>query len=354
MFFGLDNQVVWWFGVVENRIDPLKLDRVQVRLFVHHPKEQVLNQKTGNGLKTEDLPWAYVMQPTTSASMDGIGSNHLITEGSHVVGFSRDGNTLNDLVIIGTVGGKPEDPPQDKSKKFGFVDIRTAGEIASSPRYINKELNLDPGYEGQGIPQGRYPQEKWLKESSVNRLRRGEKLDETYIKPKRELRKKGIKNVLGPWDEKPSDYGAQYPYNNVTETECGHTIELDDTKLKERYSFWHGGEAAKGTYFEFDSKGSYTLKCKLDMDFLADSMNFYSKKNIRMTADDSFGLTVDKNISLNAGQSINITAEKGLISLTAVGGLINITSTVVTNITSPVINMNTKLLKVGGTILYAG
>ena len=233
MFFGLDNSMVWFTGVVEDVIDPLKLGRVRVRLHVHHPKSKTVNNKTGDGLATEDLPWAFVMNPITSPALDGIGTTPFLLPGTHVVGFSRDGNKLNDLVIIGTLGGIPVDAP---NIKFGFSDPRTPGELADTPRYDNLQ---------------NYPQSDWLNKSNLNRLHTVTDLHLTYLEDKKKLRKTGIKNILGGWDELPSSYGAKYPYNHVTELECGMVIEMDDTKLNERYGFWHGGMKASGTYFEF-------------------------------------------------------------------------------------------------------
>ena len=57
-------------GCVENRQDPLKLGRCQVRVVGLHNYDK-------SQLKTEDLPWAYPMQPITSAGISGIGHTPL-------------------------------------------------------------------------------------------------------------------------------------------------------------------------------------------------------------------------------------------------------------------------------------
>ena len=83
-FIGFDG-FVWFQGVVENRIDPLKLGRVQVRVLGIHTDEKT-------NIPTADLPWAYPMVPITSASMNGIGDAPVgPVEGTWVVGFFRDG-----------------------------------------------------------------------------------------------------------------------------------------------------------------------------------------------------------------------------------------------------------------------
>jgi uncharacterized protein (DUF2345 family) len=44
---------------------------------------------------------------------------------------------------------------------------------------------------------------------------------------------------VSSWEEPPSGYSAQYPYNRVIETASGHSIELDDTPGGERIMIWH-------------------------------------------------------------------------------------------------------------------
>ena len=64
---------VWWEGVVENRLDPLQMGRVQVRIAGWHPLHKKSSDGNSNFIETKDLPWALVMMPTTSAGMHGIG-----------------------------------------------------------------------------------------------------------------------------------------------------------------------------------------------------------------------------------------------------------------------------------------
>jgi hypothetical protein len=353
----------WFTGVVEDRMDPLEQGRVRVRIFGLHSEEKITNDSTGQGIPTNDLPWAWPMSPITSASMDGIGATPLgPVEGTWVVGFARDGEVMNDLVYIGTIGGKPVDPPADKKGKIGFVDPRTAGEIAESPRFINEEENLDPGYPPKSIPQGRYPQEKWLDESHVNRLARGAKLDETLLKPKKEKRIQGIPTgISGTWSEKASPYGAKYPYNKVFESEAGHVVEFDDTKGKERIHIWFNGKDGKGSYVEFHPDGSIQVKAQGDYyDISVKDRRIYAKQDVSITAKENVKVFSEKggvDISTAIG-SINVKALVGgfnvttvlpinMISATSVG----ITSPII-NATAPIINLNTELLTINGITFY--
>lgn len=94
-------------GVVENRQDPLKLGRCQVRVVGLHTHDKSL-------LPTYNLPWAYPMQPTTSAAMSGIGESPVgPVEGTWVVVMFQDKEQQQPL-ILGTLGGIPQE--------FGAVD----------------------------------------------------------------------------------------------------------------------------------------------------------------------------------------------------------------------------------------
>ena len=52
--------------------------------------------------------------------------------------------------------------------------------------------------------------------------------------------------VTTTWEEPPSAYAAQYPFNRVIETAGGHSIELDDTPGAERITIWH----VNGSYIQ--------------------------------------------------------------------------------------------------------
>ena len=54
-FLGL-NDFVWFIGVVEDRMDPLRLGRVRVRVHGWHSSDT-------STLPTTQLPWAQPIQP---------------------------------------------------------------------------------------------------------------------------------------------------------------------------------------------------------------------------------------------------------------------------------------------------
>jgi len=104
---------VWFIGVVEDVNDPVKVSRVKVRMLSLHTEDKAL-------LPTENLPWAHVMMPATSASISGIGfSPSGLVQGSWVVGFFLDGEEANQPLVIGTWHGIPE---ETADPAMGFND----------------------------------------------------------------------------------------------------------------------------------------------------------------------------------------------------------------------------------------
>lgn len=110
MIINAGNQgFAWFIGVVEDREDPLKLGRLKIRIYNVH------NSDT-NEVTTDDLPWATVLMPVTSAGSSSIGQSPTgIIVGSTVVGFFMDGQDAQLPVVMGTIAGIPKEhdvPPR--------------------------------------------------------------------------------------------------------------------------------------------------------------------------------------------------------------------------------------------------
>ena len=114
-----------YYGVVENRQDPLQLGRCQVRIVGLHTHDKAF-------LPTVDLPWATPVQPITSAAMNGIGQSPIgPVEGTSVVVMFAD-DDLQQPIILGSLGGI--------SSKPGRVDADDAGGLDVQPRLKDIEL----------------------------------------------------------------------------------------------------------------------------------------------------------------------------------------------------------------------
>lgn len=267
-------------GVVENRKDPLSLGRVQVRIFGIHTADK-------SAIPTEDLPFAQVVMPVTSASISGVGRSPTgIVEGSWVFGVLIDEREFQTPVILGTLVGQPAN---EVDANVGFND-------PTGTYPLNDEEISETG------------------ESSVTRLARGEQAHEH---PSLEAKEDG-KDLLGvvegaqapsvnaiddkdrslykrsEWVEPHPRFGGQgdayrpesavseYPYNHVTHTEAGHVLEVDDTPEGERLHVYH----AVGTFIEIQPDGSRVTKVVGDdYEITIGHKKVYVKGSVDITVD---------------------------------------------------------------------
>jgi len=334
-------EFVWWQGVVEDRIDPLKLGRCRVRILGYHTD----NKQEGVGIPTEHLPWATPSQPITSAAMNGIGTTPMgPVEGTWVFGFFRDGKNAQEPVMMSTFGGIPQ---KESVPSKGFND-----------------------------PKGKYPLKThigtknndgtWTGEPDVNRLARGggakvvplkgtlqikSSEDSPSLDYKRKSRTKSVPiadagnirttspntnniNLYPPgseitgggdtgvinadisdtthggtaesatefhrWNEPNPRYGgvkdsdvtyldsikvtSLYPHNHVRMSECGHVEEWDDSPTSERLHKFH----KSGTFEEIQPDGTKITKIVNDEYEIT-----LGKKNVSITGTCNVTITGD-------------------------------------------------------------
>ena len=97
------NNFIWFNGVVEDRQDPQKLGRLRVRCVGIHTDNK-------DDLPTSDLPWSQLIHPITSTGISGLGSSPgFIVEGTWVFGYFRDGQAMQEPMVLGTLPGKPSE-----------------------------------------------------------------------------------------------------------------------------------------------------------------------------------------------------------------------------------------------------
>ena len=217
-------------GVVEDRQDPQKLGRVRVRVVGLHTHNK-------EDLPTADLPWSMVALSPTDAGISGLGSSpSFLPEGTHVIGFFRDGAECQDPLVTGVLPGYAVE--QSKNTQ-GFFD-----------------------------PNGIYP--KYTQEPDTNRLAVNN-TDNPHlsIALRRATRVRGVVTAdfdlttaadgsiieasdADTWDQPEIPYAAVYPFNKVYESESGHIIEIDDTQENERLYTTH----RTGTSQEIDKDGN--------------------------------------------------------------------------------------------------
>jgi hypothetical protein len=269
------NGFVWWQGVVEDIMDPLKLGRVRVRVLGWHTENK-------SEIPTDSLPWASVILPANSPFISGKGwSPNGLLQGCWVVGFFRDGVNAQEPVVFGTMGGMnlvsipvPErkDIPTsylvtgraDQWIKTKMKAVRdkvlslykaTRNDVNIKPQQMpkNPAVNTNQGFTD---PLGTYPLISRMGEPDTNRLARAENIGATVVNKKNSSRISTETALAGYWAEPLSPYAAQYPYNHVYESEAGHIVEYDDTPGAERMHWYH----CAGTFTEIHPKGSEVHK----------------------------------------------------------------------------------------------
>jgi len=115
--------ISWWMGIVVNVKDPKESGRVQVRVFGRH-------DDTTN-IPDDDLPWALIMQPATSAAIGKIGTAPVgLVKGSRVVGLWLDSDHQYPM-IMGSVGKSGDIVEGETENGAPKVDYST-GSIPSS------------------------------------------------------------------------------------------------------------------------------------------------------------------------------------------------------------------------------
>lgn len=268
-FMGLGG-FIWFTGVVENRFDPLKTGRVQVRCLGHHTSDKTI-------LPTEDLPWALVMLPVTASGVSGIGQSATgLLEGSWVFGFFRDGNRNQEPIILGSLPGRPSQQADLESNRTrGFND-----------------------------PYGVYP--RYIDEPDVNRLAVN---DPNKPHPSLAIdaasRVTNIQAYNSEWSQPESTYAAVYPLNHVYESESGHIVEFDDTEGAERIHIRH----RSGTRLEITANGDQLAITKGDNYIIIDGNNkVYIKGNSDITVEGDANIRAANDIGLLAGGDIDIVA----------------------------------------------
>jgi predicted chitinase len=130
---------MFYTGIVESREDPLYLGRCQVRIVGLHTHDKVL-------LPTKELPWAHLMQPSSSSSMNGIGATPVgPVEGSTVIIIFTDKDQQMPI-MLGTVGGIPQ------SKLAELIDEDSASSIVITNGGILTTTDGQPIVDSDGTP----------------------------------------------------------------------------------------------------------------------------------------------------------------------------------------------------------
>ena len=358
------NGFIWWQGVVEDIYDPLKLGRVRVRILGWHS-----NDKTQ--IPTQDLPWAHVLMPVNSTSVSGKGwSPTGLVQGAWVIGFFRDGTNSQEPVVMGSIGGIntvnipipwelseipniPFADPESVKKMFAAeVESKKAEILASldatkndvgiKPYQLPKNPTIDPKM-GFADPDGLYPLISRMGEADTNRLARNEQIENTIVHKKKNDLEICATALYGFWSEPQTPYAAQYPFNNVYESQAGHIIEYDDTPGAERIHWYH----CSGTFTEIHPRGSEVHKVVGNAwDITTNDKMILVKGNCSFNANKTLKIMMGKDLEIEVSGDVkmyvkgNMTTDVGGNCLHKVKGTYTLSSEGNMVIVAPRIDLN--------------
>ena len=160
----MSTKSVFWYGVIEDRNDPLQLGRVRVRIHGYHSPLK-------KDIPTDCLPWSQVAMPTTSASNSGVGSMNGLIPGSWVLGmWNDDGQGFQIPMVLFSVQGmipKADEPSsidllqQNTKESFyeenygdSFRDPRTEEQLKNEPTNKFKKKKFPDGKDKDGDQHG--------------------------------------------------------------------------------------------------------------------------------------------------------------------------------------------------------
>jgi len=253
-------------GVVEDNLDPLKIGRVKVRVIGKHSPTPTKNDSY-EFLPTVDLPYASPIFPLGASSISGM-CNFGVPDINSVVVCGYFDEDEQELFYIGTMG------LVGASKLDGF------------------------GVQSNQNPKKSYPLSDLV--SGTNTITSSSASNPLFSVP-------------------GSGYAATYPRNNVIETKSGHVIELDDTNGSERIRVYH----KSGTYNETNPDGVNVDASVGDKYIVAPNVNIHCDTNCNIFTGGKVNVLSTGDTNLTSLANTNVTTS-GHTTVTATG-MVNVT-----------------------------
>jgi len=301
----------YFFGVVEDRQDPLKMGRVRIRAFGIHTEDRAK-------IPTVDLPWATPIMPYTSASISGIGESPTgPVEGTWVFGFFVDGKQMQQPMIMGTLAGAPEAYNElgfnDPNKVYPKIEIPGESDVnrlargdairastieAPSVRAGENILAHKKKHRVLKIPKAGPPgveSDPGKKDGEASTVKDGPPPgynSETYYSrrtwnepnPRYGGKDEGEKSSVTYGGTPEFGEESIYPLNHVKVTESGHVFEVDDSPKAERIAQYH----TAGTFYEIQPNGTRVTKIVGDdYEMVMHDKNMVVKGNVSITVQGS-------------------------------------------------------------------
>jgi hypothetical protein len=331
--FAGKNGFTWWIGVVEDRMDPIRLGRCRVRCIGWHSSNKM-------DLPTDMLPWAMPSIPVNSTNV------YPPKEGSMVFGFFLDGENAQEPVMLGSF---PNIPLKEPNSQDAFDDPRTIADRLYAPRKPNQKIYNGDGTGVQIIEKDFAPANpSIMDEPTTPRMARNdaESINDSFIQDRIDSTVQGVPTVGASWDEPFTQYGTQYPYNNVMETESGHVMEFDDTFGRERIQIAH----RSGSFQEMFPNGDKVEKITKDnYEIVLGDDHVLIMGKCQITVQGDAEILVQKSASVVVDQYATVAV--GAFATVAVGGYAGVT---VGGYADVKVGLDTKITTGGDTTVTTG
>jgi hypothetical protein len=118
--------------------------------------------------------------------------------------------------------------------------------------------------------------------------------------------------VPGLWTQPESaantDYQPQYPYNNIQQSESGHSFEMDDTPTRERVRLSH----RTGTFIEMQPNGDEVHKVYgtgYEITVKGKNVEINGVCNITINGDSNIHITGNKNEKIDGNYNLQVVGD---------------------------------------------
>lgn len=330
-FLGQDG-FIWWFGIVEDVKDPLKLGRCKVRCIGYHPPE----------ISVEDLPWALTMHSPNTWNM-----YNMPDIGDWVFGFFLDSTSNQEPAILAYVPGIPTKGSNTETylgaKPRSYKDtqkfIRTFASIVNYTENVDPKIDLEKvivwesksdskkeGAHGNYILFYDKENEETvvLSSSGDHKIRLNDNKNEKYVSV---YSSGGNYLKLDDTNNNVSfahKDGANLSISNSRTSlysNTGHIVDLNDGTNK--ITIKHKG----GTQIVIDSAGKIIITAQDDINI--------TSSDITINAD-NFTLNAD-NVDINSTGTLDLSGASGSITTT---GALNVHASSTLDLQGSTININ--------------
>ena len=232
---------------------------------------------------------------------------------------------MEEMRMLGVLPNFNTDPP---NKGDGFNDVRDLETIKKSPKkVVSREYHTD----GTGISVGeantadpdvleslRYPHQDQQNKPSISGLSRNDLHDYDLISSRKNKQRPFVKTANKQNFREPSpSYAPKYPFNQVLETESGHSLEFDDTPGNERVTISHRAGSfveyyPTGSKIEEVVKNNYKIVMSDDHIYVMGKVFIATDSDVYVKSKGDVYLESGNDVDIKVSGKMNISVKEGL------------------------------------------